>query len=218
MSCFFDKLRMRWLTVILFAVIAGLFTGLVMLIPALENTSFRDIGIYFECWVVFAILIVTNCDKPVEAMLKCFVFFLISQPLVYLTEIIFGNLTAQKALIYYRQMWLPMTILTLPGGFVAFYCKKQNALGSTVLALGNTMLLLMGVMHTVECVASFPYHLLSALFCYMNVFAMSFSLQKEKRFRVMAVGLAVLLSAAIILLLKMRGLYLVDLGNGTAFP
>ena len=210
--------KMRWLTVILFAVIAGLFTGAMMLIPAFDNTSLRDIGIYFECWVVFAIVIVTGCDKPVEAMLKCFVFFLISQPLVYLTEIVFGKLTMEKALIYYRQMWLPMTILTLPGGLVAFFCKKQNALGSTILALGNTMLLLMGVLHTVECVAAFPRHLLSALFSYASVFVLSFSVQKEKRFRLMAIALSVLFSVAILLLMKMQGLYLVDLGNGIAFP
>ena len=218
MQRFFDKLRMRWLTVILFAVIAGVFTGVMMLIPALKNTSFQNIGINLECWVVFAVIIVTKCDKPAEAMLKCFVFFLISQPLVYLTEIVFGTLTVEKALIYYRQMWLPLTIATLPGGLIAYFCKKQNFGGCLILALGNTILLLMGISYTVQCIAAFPRHLLSAVFCYGSVVALSFGVQEEKRRRILTLGLTVLFAAAVILLLKMSNRYLLDLGNGISFP
>ena len=152
MERIFGKLKMSWLFVILFAVIAGVYTGAVMLIPFLENTSFQDIGISYEWWVVFAVIIVVNCKKSWEAMLKCFVLFLISQPLVYLVEVLFGTLSAEMAMYYYRSIWLPMTFLTLPGGFIAFYCKKQNALGAVVLGLGNTILLILGIAYCLEAI------------------------------------------------------------------
>ena len=135
---------MSWLTVILFAVAAGIYTGAVMLIDALEETSFQDIGIAHEWWVFFAVIIVVNCNKSWEAMLKCFVFFLVSQPLVYIVQILFGSLTIDKAWLYYGGVWLPATFLTLPGGFIAYHCKKQNLLGAVILGLGNTIQAFMG--------------------------------------------------------------------------
>ena len=93
MNKLFGGLKMTWLKVIAFAIIAGLYTGAVMLMPFLKETSFQDIGIMFEWWVVFAVIVVVNCDKCWDAMLKCFAFFLISQPLIYLTEIVFGSMS-----------------------------------------------------------------------------------------------------------------------------
>lgn len=70
---------------VLFAVIAGVGTGLIMMVPQLEETSIHNIGVYEDAWVLFAMIICSNCEKPLEATLKTFVFFLVSQPLVYLT-------------------------------------------------------------------------------------------------------------------------------------
>ena len=39
---------MGWLAVILFAVVAGAYTGIVGSIPAAEGTSFKDIAISYE--------------------------------------------------------------------------------------------------------------------------------------------------------------------------
>ncbi|MCQ2439663.1 MAG: hypothetical protein MJ074_07860 [Oscillospiraceae bacterium] len=71
MKRLFGDMKMSWLTVILFAVAAGVYTGVMMLIPALADTSFQDIGISYEWWVIFAVIIVVNCGKSWEAMLKC---------------------------------------------------------------------------------------------------------------------------------------------------
>lgn len=84
MKFIYGKLKMSWLTVIVFAVAAGCYTGWIMTVDCLKGTSFQDIGIFFEWWVIFAVIIVVNCKKSWEAMLKCFLFFLISQPLVFL--------------------------------------------------------------------------------------------------------------------------------------
>ena len=67
----YGQINMTWLKIIIFAVCVGVYSGVVMLIPALENTSFQDIGIAYEWWVIFAVIIVVNCEKNWEAMLKC---------------------------------------------------------------------------------------------------------------------------------------------------
>lgn len=201
----FGRLKMGWPQVILFAVVAAVYTGLVMLVPAFKDTSVQDIGTYFEWWVIFAIIIVTNCHKNWEAMLKCFVFFLISQPLIYAVEIVGGNLTVDKALVYYKSTWLFMTFLTLPGGFIAYYCKKQNALGAIILGIGNTILLAMGLTYAVKCYGDFPHHFLSFLVCILAVFAMSFGIQKSKNNRTIALLVPVIFLIALVIIAALTG-------------
>ena len=187
---------MSWLNVILFAVAAGIYTGLVMLVHFLDETSFQDIGISFEWWVIFAVIVVVNCKKSVEAMFKCFVFFLISQPLVYAVEILLGPLTVDMAWLYYKTTWLPATFLTLPGGFIAYHCKKQNMLGAVILGLGNTIQAFMGVSYFCKAFASFPRHILSSIVCFASIFVMSCYIQKEKKYRLISILLAFVLTAA----------------------
>ena len=84
----FGGLKMTWPKLILFAVISGIITALIaLLVP--EGNSVRQIAVTFEVWVVLAIIIVVNCEKPLEAACKTFVYFLISQPLVYLIQVPF---------------------------------------------------------------------------------------------------------------------------------
>lgn len=196
---------MTWLKVILFAIIAGIYTGLVMIVPFLKETSFQDIGISYEWWVIFAVIIVVNCEKSWEAMLKCFVFFLISQPLVYLVEILFGSLSFEMGWNYYHSIWLPMTVLTLPGGFVAYFCKKQNFLGGIILGLGNTIQAVMALVYFGTTIKHFPFHLLSALVCVGSIVVMSVFIQKEKKNRLVAILTPIVLTAAILVLAKATG-------------
>jgi len=205
----FRETKMNWLTVILFAVITGVYTGLIMLVPFLKDTSFQDIGISYEFWVIFAVIVVTNCRKSREAMLKCFVFFLISQPLVYLVEIAAGKITLSMAIQYYR-FWFVLTILCLPGGFIAFYAKKQNLFGSIVLGLGNSIQMLMGVTYVVLASRDFPHHILSALVSFASIAVMSLCIQKEKKYWVISALVIPLLAAiCVYIYLKINGLVLV---------
>ncbi len=204
MKKLFNSLKMRWLTVILFAVIAGIYTGAVMLIPALEHTSFQDIGISYEWWVIFAVIIVVNCKKNWEAMLKCFAFFFISQPLVFLTEIVFGNLSIDQG-IYYWRLWLPAMLLTIPGGFIAFYCKKQNLLGSIILGLGNTIELVMGGYYLVTCARDFPRHLLTTLVCFSSIVIMSLCIQEKRTYRILSILFPVCACAILAVVLPLTG-------------
>ena len=87
----FGGIKMAWPLLILFAVISGLVTGLIALIVP-EGNSFRQIAVTFEAWIVLAIIVVVNCERPLEAACKTFVYFLISQPLVYLVQVPFNSM------------------------------------------------------------------------------------------------------------------------------
>lgn len=206
MKKLFGEIKMTWPKTILFAVITGVYTGAIMLVPALKETSFQDIGISYECWVIFAVIIVVNCQKNWEAMLKCFVFFLISQPLVYIVEILFGGLGIEWAKSYYFGMWLPMTFATIPGGLIAFYCKKQNLFGSIILGLGNTIQLAMGTSYIPKMTSDFPHHLLTIILCYVSVVVMSLAIQKEKKYKIISMVIPVALTAGIAVFARLNNL------------
>lgn len=205
MKKLFGELQMTWRRVILFAVIAGIYTGVVMCIPFLKETSFQDIGITYEWWVIFAVIIVVNCPKMTEAALKCFVFFLLSQPLVYVVEALLGKLPLADGWRYYQSMWLPMTVLTLPGGAIAYWCKKQNAGGAAVLGLGNTIIAVMGLMYCSRAVTNFPHHLLSGVACVCAIVLLSLCVQKKRANQLISVLLPIVLTAMILLVAKLTG-------------
>lgn len=209
MKRLYGNLKMNWLTVILFAIAAGIYAGVVMLIPFLEGTSFQDIGIAYEWWVIFAVIIVVNCKTSWEAMLKCFVFFLISQPLVYIVEILFGSLSFDMGWYYYSTIWLPMTMLTLPGGFIAYFCKKQNLLGGIILGLGNTIQAVMAISYFVMAIRNFPHHILSACVSVISIIVMSVYIQKERKYRLISLLLPIVLVIVLVILIKMTGRVLI---------
>lgn len=205
MKRLYGGLHMTWAKVILFAIATGIYTGVVMIIPALKDTSFQDIGISYEWWVIFAVILVVNCEKSWEAMLKCFVFFLISQPFVYLVEILTGHLSFSMGWGYYAHIWLPMTLLTIPGGFLAYFCKKQNLLGGIILGLGNTIQAGLAVVYFAMALQQFPFHLLSGIVCVVSVFVMTLCIQKEKKNRIVAFAIPVVLTAGILVMMNMTG-------------
>lgn len=118
MKKYFGEYNIRWSRVIILAVITAVYTAVINLMPFLKETSFQDIAISLECWILFAVFIIVNCKNWWEASLKCFVFFLISQPLIYLIEVPFNSLGWR--IFQYYKYWFIMTVLTLPGAVVAF--------------------------------------------------------------------------------------------------
>ena len=205
MSKLFGGLKMSWPVVILFAVVAGAYTGLVGSAKWLDNTSYRDIAVMVEWWVVFAVVIATNCKKPLECMLKIFVFFVISQPLVYLVEVALGATDASMAWMYYTTIWGPRTLLTLPGGLLAFYIKKENPFGGIVMGMTFATQMLMGVSYTLMMVSNPPRHVLSAIFCFASAVVMLVCIQKKPRERVVAMVTAVAIVAGIAAYLMLSG-------------
>ena len=189
---------MSWIHVIVFAVVAGAWTAAMNMIPITEGTSFRDIAITYEWWLIFAFIIAANCKKPWECALKIFVFFLISQPLIFGLEVVFGGLDAQLAYYYIYSNWGPKIIMTLPGGFIAFFINKQNWLGAIILGLGNAIQAIMGVVYIGEMMKNFPFHILSVIVSFASIFIMAWCIQKEKKFRIASLVVTALVCAMVI--------------------
>ena len=161
----FGEINLTWPKIIIFAVIVGIYTAIMSLIPTLKHTSFHDIAVTFEIWILFGIIIIMNSSKPKESALKCFVFFLISQPLVYLIQVPFSG----YAIFRYYGYWFIWTILTLPMGYIGYYMKK-NKWWSLLILL--PILILLGVLYYDYLrimIYNFPYHIITILFCLITL-------------------------------------------------
>ena len=124
MKKLFGEIDLTWKKLIIFAVITAVYTALMAIIPITKDTSFRDISVYMEWWILFGIIIIANSKSPKDSALKCFIFFLISQPLIYLLQVPFSSV-GWKIFGYYKH-WFIITLCTLPMGFVGYYIKKKN--------------------------------------------------------------------------------------------
>lgn len=95
-------------------------------------------------------------------MLKTFVFFLISQPIVYLVEVPFLGFEIFK---YYRY-WFIITLLTISGSFIACWITKKNILSSSILSVATGGLVYFGISYINTVIYNFPRHIISAVFCF----------------------------------------------------
>ena len=193
MKKLFFGIEMKWRRVIAFAAAAGVVTGILMQLHALDGTSFQNIGISYEAWILFAVIICMNCEKPWEAAVKTFVFFLISQPLVYLTMWPEYHRFPWE---YYR-FWGIMTVLTLPGGFIAWHVKKKNVLSALILSVACVFLAYLGVDYLRRMLYDFPHHLLTVLFCFAAAALLIPVLLPGKRERLIAGGVTLAATAVI---------------------
>ncbi len=189
----FGGLNMTWPKLILFAVIAGVYTGLINQVPFLHDTSLTDPAIFFDRWVLCGILIIMNAKSNLDSALKCFVFFLISQPLIYLVEVPFLGWSVMG---YYRN-WILWTILTFPMGFVGYYMKKNKWWGLLILA--PMLVLLAGHYggYLGQTFFSFPRHLYSAIFCAATMLIYPVAIFSEKRVRTAGVVISAVMIIAL---------------------
>ncbi len=201
----FGGLNMSWIAVIIFALAAGAITGVFASIPSIKDTSLGDITGTYEWWLIFAFVIASNCKKNWESALKIFVFFLISQPLVFGVEILTGALDFSKAWYYYSSIWGPATLFTLPGGFIAYYINKQNILGAIILGLGNAILGFMGTHYLLAMVQNPPFHLITTIVCFASIFLMTFSIQQDNKNRLISLLIAAIVTGGIVILALTQG-------------
>ena len=172
---------MTWTTVIIFATIMGVYTALMaMLVP--DGNSFHDIAVMPEWWVLPAIIIIVNTKKPLEAALKTFVFFLISQPLVYLIQVPFNEMG--WGLFGYYKYWFMITLLTFPGGFIGWYVKKDKWYSGLILSVMTVYLVFMGFNYASGFRESFPNHLLTTIYCFGIIPVFIFGIFKNKSPRI----------------------------------
>ena len=70
MKILFGELNLTWPKVIIFAIIAGIYTGVVAQIPQARDTSFADISITFEWWILFGTIIIMNSKSNLDSALN----------------------------------------------------------------------------------------------------------------------------------------------------
>ena len=196
MRKFFDKifggLNMSWLVVIIMAVALGVWTALMaMFVP--DGNSFHDIAVLPEWWVLPAILIIVNCKKPLEAALKVFVFFLVSQPLVYLIQVPFSDMG--WGLFKYYPYWFYITLATLPGGFIGWFVKKDKWYSGVILAVMTTLLAYLGIGYASHWGETFPNHLITVIYCFGIIPVFVFGIFKKWQPRAITIAITIIATA-----------------------
>ena len=168
---FTDKLyggiTLTWLGVILYAVGVAILTTIFLVVPIFKDTSFMRMGETFEAWIFFAVIIIANAKSPLDSALKTFVFFLISQPLIYLLQVPFS--WQGWGLFRYYKYWLILTLCTFPAAYIGWYIRKKNWL--SLLILMPVLILLAyicedGLKHVIH---HFPNLLIMVVFCALQV-------------------------------------------------
>ena len=178
-----------------FSLIIGAIVGIIMVPEFLQGTSLENMGVCFETWIFFAMIIILNCEKPVEAGFKTFIFFLISQPVIYLVQVPVSPLG--WGLFGYYPRWFVLTLLTLPGGCIAWLCKKGNILSAIIWSVA-VLLLCFGELpyHLAQLFSGFPKQLLACMFIIAEVIILTFMIFKEKKLKITVYSLAVAFTLA----------------------
>ena len=138
-----------------------------------------------------------NCKKPTESALKTFVFFLVSQPLIYLFQVPF-NAYGWGIFRYYRY-WFILTLLTLPMAYIGWYITKRNWLSALILAPVLAFLGVTAYDAGTSCLRNPPHLLVTTLFCILQIvlYVLAFFPEGKKKL----IGFAVPIAAAIVMAL-----------------
>ena len=207
MKKIFGNLNITWKKLIIFAIICGIYPGIMALLPITKDTSFRDIAISFEVWILFGIIIITNSKTAKESALKCFIFFLISQPIIYLVQVPFSRLGWQ--LFRYYKPWFIWTLLTIPMGYIGYYMRKEKWWSIFIL---TPILFFLGYHYygfLSETISFFPNHLLSMLFCLITLILYPLVIFKNKKIKIttLIISILVIILATTIVMAKGESTY-----------
>lgn len=193
MKKLFGGINLTWKKLVVFSIFAGLYAAIMAILPITDHTSFADITVSFEVWILFGILVIMNSKSAKDSALKCFVFFLISQPLIYLLQVPFS--WQGWGLFKFYRYWFMWTIACLPMGFIGYYMKKDKWWGALILIpmlffLGNHYRLYLG-----ETLFYFPHHLLSTLFCAITLIIYPIFIFNDKKPKMIALIVSILIFA-----------------------
>lgn len=193
----FGSINMTWPKVLILAVALGVYTALMALwVP--EHNSFHDIAVTTEGWVLPAVFIMTNCKTPLDSALKTFVFFLISQPLVYLIQVPFAEMG--WGLFGYYKYWFIATLLTFPAAFIGWYITKDHIAAGLILSPVLVMNILLGAGYVNTLRGEFPHHLLSAIYCFGFIPVFIIGVLRNRNARILSAAVSVI--ACIVILVK----------------
>lgn len=181
MKKLFGGINLTWKKLIIFSVVIALYTAIMAIIP--YDTSFKDISVYLDIWIFIGIIIISNCKSPLDSALKCFVFFLISQPLIYLFQVPFSYMGF--GLFKYYKYWIIWTFLTFPMGFIGYYIKKKNILSILILLPMLFLVAYQGIYYFDKVIENFPYHLLSGILCYVMIIIVVFNIFDKIKYKLL---------------------------------
>lgn len=198
MKKLFGKIDLTWKKIIIFSIITGIYTAIMALLPITGDTSFRDIAIQMEWWILFGVIIICNSKSPVDSALKCFIFFLISQPLIYLIQVPFSNLG--WGIFRYYKYWFMWTILTLPMGYIGYYIKKNNIISAIILLPMLILLSYLGLGYLNSAIENFPHHLLSAICCFAFIIIIVLNILDKLKLRLFTFGITIISIIAFIII------------------
>lgn len=195
MDRLFGGINMTWPKVIVLAVLSAVATAVFLTVPFFENTSFERTGVTIEFWIFLAILIIANCKKALEAAFKTFVFFLVSQPLVYLFQVPFSWMG--WSIFKYYPLWFLITLLTFPGALIGWFITKRNTLSAFILAPVNAYLLYTAYIAVRTCVSSFPRLIVTAAICVLQVILYTHAFMPKIRQKMIGFLIPLAVAAAI---------------------
>ena len=181
MKKLFGEVNLNWLKLLAMAIIVGICVSFIAMISMFNDTSFSDPAVSFEVWIFFGIFIITNSKSATDSALKCFVFFLVSQPLIYLIQDAFEH--NNLFLTYYRY-WFMWTIACLPMGFIGYYMKKDKWWSLLILI---PMLFILGETYSrylSMTMFSFPRHILTVIFCIATLLIYPICIFKNKKVKI----------------------------------
>ncbi len=191
MKIIFGGINLTWKKLVLCAVVIGVSVGLLNSVPSLFDTTVTDVATYFDFWIFCGIFIIMNAKSNKDSALKCFIFFLISQPLIYLCEVPFKDL-GWGLFVYYRP-WFIWTLLTLPMGYIGYYIKKDKWYGLLIL-LPVMLLLGAGLSASIVNVKySFPKHIINTLFIIASFIIYPLALFNNKKIKIIGLILSLII-------------------------
>ncbi len=200
MKKLFGGINLTWKKLILLAVVAGVYTAVMAIIPDLKYTSFSTIVATFEVWIFFGIFIIMNSKSAKDSALKCFVFFLISQPLIYLLQVPFS--WQHWGLFSYYKYWFIWTILCLPMGYIGYYMKKDKWWGYLILFPMIILTAYCYITYLAYFTFSYPKYALICLFCIGAMIIYPLYIFNNKKIRIFGL----IISLALIIFVTVNGL------------
>ena len=198
MKKIFGGIDLTWKKLIIFAIITAAYTAAMAIIPITKDTSFRDIAATLEWWILFGIIIICNSKSPKDSAMKCFVFFLISQPLIYLLQVPFS--WQGWHLFSYYKYWFIWTLLTIPMGYIGYYIKKDNILSIIILLPMLILLSLTGIGFFNSTLSNFPHHLLSGIFCFAAIILIILGVLNKKKNQIISFIIIIIFNVGYLLI------------------
>ena len=198
MKKLFGEIDLTWKKLIIFAIIIAIYTATMAIIPITKDTSFRDIATTLEWWILFGIIIISNSKSPKDSALKCFVFFLISQPLIYLIQVPFS--WQGWHLFSFYKYWFIWTLLTIPMGYIGYYIKKDNIISVIILLPMLILLSILGVGFFSSTIEKFPHHILSGIFCFTAIILIILGVLNKKKNIIISFAIIILFTIGYILI------------------